>query len=93
MVKASTNTNLPSIIKKWVSSSILNENISLSKSIDALKKKKVNFIDLKTFEEFLENNKYEVDLEKTKIKHLLGGGLGFDKTGETMRFGGFAELQ
>ena len=50
MVKASTNTNLPSIIKKWVSSSILNENISLSKSIDALKKKKVNFIDLKTFE-------------------------------------------
>jgi hypothetical protein len=45
------------------------------------------------YKEFLENNKYEVDLDKTKIKHLLGGGLGFDKTGETMRFGGFAELQ
>ena len=91
MVKAYKNTNLPNVIKKWVSSSILNDNISLNKSIDALKKKKVNFIDLKAFEEFIESNKYEVDLDKTKIKHLLGG-MGFDKTGETMRFGGFVEL-
>ena len=89
MVKASTS--LPNIIKKWVSSSILNDNVSLKKSIDILKKKKINFIDLKSFEEFIENNKYEVDLDKTKIKHLLGG-IGFDKTGETMRFGGFSEL-
>lgn len=89
MVKASTS--LPNIINKWVSSSILNDNVSLKKSIDILKKKKINFMDLKSFEEFIENNKYEVDLDKTKIKHLLGG-IGFDKTGEPMRFGGFSEL-
>lgn len=89
MVKASTN--LPGIIKKWVSSSFLNENTSLKRSMEVMKNKKINFVDLKTFEEFIENNKYEVDLEKTKIKHLLGG-IGFDKTGETMRFGGFSEL-
>jgi hypothetical protein len=89
MVKA--YVNLPNIVKKWVNSSILNDNISLKKSIEALKKKKVNFIDLKAFEEFIENNKYEVDLEKTKIKHLLSG-FGFDKNGENMRFGGFSDL-
>jgi len=92
MIKASKNTDLPNVIKKWVSSSIISENISLNKVIDALRKKKVNIIDLKNFEVFIENNKYEVDLDRTKIKHLLGGGLGFDKSGETMRFGGFAEL-
>ena len=39
MVKASVN--LPSIVKKWVSSSLINESNSLKKSLDILKTKKV----------------------------------------------------
>jgi hypothetical protein len=86
MVKASIN--LPSIMKKWASSSLINENNSLKKSVDALKTKKINFLELKAYEEFIESIKYEADLEKTKVKHLLNG-TGFDKTGEIMYFGGF----
>ena len=86
MVKASVN--LPRIVKKWVSSSLINESNSLKKSLDILKTKKINFLDLKAYEEFIENIKYEADLEKTKVKHLING-TGFDKTGEIMYFGGF----
>ena len=86
MVKASIN--LPSIMKKWASSSLINENNSLKKSVDALKTKKINFLEFKAYEEFIESIKYEADLEKTKVKHLLNG-TGFDKTGEIMYFGGF----
>jgi len=80
--------NLPNILKKWVSSSLINENNSLKKSLDVIKNKKINFLELKTYEEFLESIKYEADLDKTKVKHLLSG-MGFDKTGEPMYFGGF----
>jgi len=75
-------------MKKWASSSLINENNSLKKSVDALKTKKINFLELKAYEEFIESIKYEADLEKTKVKHLLNG-TGFDKTGEIMYFGGF----
>jgi len=86
MVKASIS--LPKIVKKWVSSSFVTENTSLKKSLDSIKNKKVNFLELKAYEEFIESIKYEADLDKTKIKHLLSG-MGFDKLGETMYFGGF----
>ena len=85
---AKTSLSLSGIIKKWVSSSLISENNSLKKSIDIIKTKKVNFLELKAYEEFIENIKYEADLDKTKVKHLLSG-MGFDKLGEAMYFGGF----
>ena len=88
MVKAAIS--LPIILKKWVSSSLITENVTLKKSVEVLKNKgkKINFLELKTYEEFVESIKYEADLDKTKIKNLLDG-MGFDKTGEAMYFGGF----